>query len=226
MLAIDSRGNVPFLVGGTGLYFRALLEGLLDVRIPPGEREAIRATLEPRTTEDLYAELEKQDPDRASALSRNDRVRISRALELIAYTGKPVTELFRSAGRPAVECDTLAFVLTMPRPLLRARVEERTRELFAAGWVNEVRGLVAGGLSLTAPGMRSLGYGEIAEAVAAGEDPAETVTRVVTITQQYAKRQETFFRGMEGVVWLDVTESGFIQRMDERIAAHSAGRDQ
>jgi tRNA dimethylallyltransferase len=219
--AIVARGRLPVLVGGTGLYFRAYLEGLVEVEIPPARRKAIRERLERRDTAELHADLERRDPGRAARLSPNDRVRIVRALEIIEYTGRPVTEVYRQSGSGG-EVDALKVVLTMPRPDLRARIAERTRAMFDQGWVDEVRGLLAAGVSADAPGMNSLGYGEIAGALVAGEDPDDVVERVITLTQQYAKRQETYFRGEADAVWLDVTRSDTPRRLEALVAEFTA----
>jgi tRNA dimethylallyltransferase len=209
---IAARGRVPFLVGGTGLYFRALFSGLIDISIPREELERIRAGFEGRETEDLRAELSRLDPERAAVLSVNDRVRITRALELILHTAMPATELYAQQKEAAGDVAYLKLVLSMPREILRERVAVRTRELFAAGWVEEVSALVASGVSPNAPGMKSLGYADIADAIVEREDPQEVFDRVVTITRQYAKRQETFFRSEKDAVWLDMTHADAAER--------------
>lgn len=227
MAGIAGAGKLPFLVGGTGLYFRALLGGLVDVEIPAATLQRLRAGFEARDTADLLAELRAKDPERAAQLAPSDRVRICRALELIVFTGKRVTELYRDSDVPPSDYDVLKFVLTMARERLRARVAERTRQLFAAGWIDEVRALLDSGVAPDAPAMKSLGYPEIAGAIAAGTDPEDALEAVVTRTRQYAKRQETFFRGEDDAVWIDVGAGdgeagrrGVVERMARAIAAH------
>ncbi|HET6462226.1 MAG TPA: tRNA (adenosine(37)-N6)-dimethylallyltransferase MiaA, partial [Candidatus Krumholzibacteria bacterium] len=219
MRDIASRGKTPFLVGGTGLYFRALFSGLVDVTIPREELEQIRATLEDRETRDLYDELVRRDPARASILSVNDRVRITRALELVMHTATPATELYARQKKAPGDIAYLKLVLSMPREVLRERIAERTRELFDAGWVEEVKALVAGGVSPNAPGMKSLGYADLADALVQREDPAEVFDRVVTITRQYGKRQETFFRSEKDAVWLDMTHADAAERARALVGA-------
>ncbi len=222
---IARRGCVPFVVGGTGLYFRALFRGLGPVAIPRAEQERIRATFAGRGTDELYEELRARDAERAAALSRNDRVRITRALEIIAYTGRPASEALRRP-RPGTDAlQHLKLVLTMPRARLRDRIGERTRELFAAGWPAEVARLLAAGVSPSAPAMQGLGYAEIAAALGRGEDPGGCLEAVVTSTRQYAKRQETFFRAERDAIWLDVTNVDTPARARSLIAAFlAAGR--
>ena len=216
---IDSRGRVPFIVGGTGLYFRALFAGLVDVTIPREELERIRATFVERETSDLHEELKRLDPERAAAIAAADRVRITRALELIMYTSTPASDLYARQKKAADDIHYLKLVLSMPREILRERIAERTRELFDAGWVAEVSALVAGGVSPDAPAMKSLGYADIADALGQREDPAEVFDRVVTLTRQYAKRQETFFRSEIDAVWLDMTHTDAPERARELVSA-------
>ena len=213
---VAARGRLPILAGGTGMYFRALFGGLVPVVIPEAELARIRDTFAGRETAVLHAELARVDPARSSALSPNDRVRITRALELIAYTGKPASELYaRPRSGAASDITYLKLVLTMPREALRARIEERTHELFSRGWITEVWRLLDKGVSPDMPGMQSLGYATIAAAIAGGLDPRRWEKQVVTLTRQYAKRQETYFRSEKDAVWLDVSEVG----TDERAAA-------
>ena len=205
---IQSRGKLPFLVGGTGLYFRAFFFGLIDVDIPDEELQTIRRSLEGKTASELHDELEVVDPIRAGELSTNDRVRISRALEVYLSTGKTHTQYLKEQARaasPGVAGD-LRLVLTMPRSQLRDRIAERTKFMYGKGWVEEVAGLLGQGLTLGTPAMNSLGYASIAEAIVAGNDPFATLESVITLTQRYAKRQETFFRSLPDARWIHTTE--------------------
>jgi tRNA dimethylallyltransferase len=220
---IAARRRLPIVAGGTGLYFRALFGGLVPVIIPREEQTRIRESFAGRETALLHDELARVDPARAAMLSPRDRVRVTRALELIAYTGSPVSELYAKAAGAAKDIAYLKLALTMPREVLRARIAERTRELFAAGWVDEVRTLLASGLDARSPGMQSLGYGAIASALARGDPGESCLAEVTTLTQQYAKRQETFFRGEKEAFWVDVTAAGFNQRVREQVGAFLHG---
>ena len=215
---IASRGHIPFLVGGTGLYCRAVFGGLIDVVIPPEALTGIRASLRERDTGTLYEELRLADPARALELSPNDRVRISRALELMAWTGRPVSELYAEQKRGAERFDVAGAVLTLPRALLRERIAARTRAMFEAGWVEEVQSLLDAGVDPGAPGMQSLGYGEISLALMEGRPASGVLDEVITRTQQYAKRQETFFRGERGAVWIDVSVQGWESELRALVA--------
>ena len=221
---IAARGRVPFLTGGTGLYFRALFGGLIDVTIPSEALAGIRASHRDRDTGVLYEELRLADPARAAELSPNDRVRISRALELMAWTGRPVSELYAGQKRQAPRYDTVSVVLTLPREHLRGRIAARARAMFGAGWPQEVEGLLEAGVEPDAPGMQSLGYGEIARALIEGRPAPSVLDDVITRTQQYAKRQETFFRGDPEAEWLDVSATGW--EADLRTRATGEGQAQ
>jgi tRNA dimethylallyltransferase len=210
---IASRGRLPILAGGTGLYFRALFAGLVDVVIPRDELARIRATFKERDTRELHDELSRLDAARASEISPQDRVRVTRALEIIAYTGTPVTTLYARPRSGAAGVTYLKLVLSMPRERLRARIADRTRELFDAGWIDEVRELLRRGIPGEAPGMRSLGYGTIAAALEHGDDPRGCLDEVITQTRQYAKRQETFFRSERDAVWIDVSHEDATERV-------------
>jgi tRNA dimethylallyltransferase len=160
-----------------------------------------------------------EDPARAGELSANDRVRILRALELIEYTGTPPSELYARQPSPSDDLVYLKLVLFRPRAQSRERVAERTRALFAAGWPREVEALLANGVSIDAPAMNGLGYRAIARSVEAGIDAASCLDDVVQETQQYAKRQETFFRSEKDALWIDVSVMGWERDANERVRA-------
>lgn len=214
--AIIARGRLPFLVGGTGFYFRALFEGLIETAVGESDKRAARRRLEEVDTAELYEDLQRIDPVRAGEVSPNDRVRIMRAMEIFLTTGTPPTA--HSAIQPPVRpWDGPRFVLTAPRGELRRRIAERTASMYERGWIEEVISLVADGMVDSAPAMDSLGYARIAEAVRWGDDPRATLAAVVTQTQQYAKRQETFFRSIANAVWIDVCSNDPVNRMRETI---------
>ena len=216
---IAAAGRLPFFVGGTGLYFRAVFGGLIDVQIPGEELEAIRDRLSTHSTGDLYERLLACDPERAAELSPNDRLRISRALEIHEYTGITHRRLI-SAQTASSPGRGLKIVLTLPREVLRRTIAQRTRGMFEAGWIEEVRALLASGLTVESPAMRSLGYGVIATAIRGGGKPEDSLDRVITETQQYAKRQETFFRSVPGAQWIDVSAVDPVATIGGLIRSH------
>jgi len=209
---MGDRKRVPILAGGTGLYFRALFNGLIDVAPDDEELESTRQMLSEKSTEELYAELNQKDPERAGELHEGDRMRIVRALEIFYLTGRPHSEHIREQT-DRVHWTGSKIVLSMPRDRLRARIAERTKQMFDAGWVDEVRGLLSAGCTKDSPAMLSLGYREITDALESGRDPSTCIDVIITQTRKYAKRQETFFRSESDAVWIDVTEPDFADRV-------------
>jgi tRNA dimethylallyltransferase len=213
---IRARGRMAIYAGGTGLYFRVLFRGLMDLEIPEDQLVAVRRALADKPTEDLLRELEEVDPQRAAGLAPRDRVRIQRGLEIYRCTGRTYTDHVTRQKEPR-HFNGLKIVLSMPRPRLRDRIARRTGEMYAEGWGEEVRGLLERGVPRHAPAMASLGYDVIAEAIERGKDPTSTLEAVIAVTQQYAKRQETFFRSEEQAQWFDVTRPETAQAIDRQV---------
>ncbi len=220
---IVERGHVPFLVGGTGLYFDALLRPFIDLNIPPETLNRVRDSFENMDTDFLYGKLVETDPARARQLSPNDRLRITRALEIHEISGIPMSQHLAAQDKNETDLRPLKIVLTMSRDKLRARIAERTRGMYENGWVDEVTTILAAGYTADCPGLKSLGYGEIAAAIEAGTDPLETLQSVIVRTQQYAKRQETYFRRDTGNHWLDVGEKNYNTAARELVKNFLAG---
>jgi tRNA dimethylallyltransferase len=217
--SITGRGKPVFYAGGTGLYFRVLFRGLIDAATPEDERERLRGELDGQPTEALYRRLFELDRERADSLAPRDRVRIVRAIEVALLTGRTWSEHV-AVQRERPPWPGLKVVLTLPRPALRKRIAERTREMYAKGWADEVRSLIAAGVGLDAPAMGSLGYDVIARAILSGEDPGATRAEVTRLTQQYAKRQETFFRSEPDALWFDVSNPGTFAEIERLTGAH------
>jgi len=201
---IDRKGKRVVLVGGTGLYIRALTQGLVD---SPGGDDDIRRELEAQADreglEALHRRLAEVDPVAAARLHPNDRVRIVRALEVFLLTGRPLSA-FQEEHRFADEryC-CLKFGIYVEREILYQRVEERVDRMIADGLVEEVRGLLATGYPASIKAMGSIGYKEIC-AHLAGEYPLEEAVRLIKRnTRQYAKRQMTWFRRDSENIWVE-----------------------
>ncbi len=216
---IQARGKIGLFVGGTGLYFRALFEGLIPTETAHEEKNTLRNRLDEKTTEELFDDLAKVDNDRARSLAKRDRVRILRSLEIFYSTGEKHSEHIAAQNRPE-PWTGLNIVLTMPRAILRDAIARRTRGMYKDGWCGEVRAILDGGVGLDAPAMNGLGYNLIGRAILEGDDPEDTVDRVITLTQQYAKRQETFFRSVPNGVWVDVAAENPIDRVKPLVRRH------
>jgi tRNA dimethylallyltransferase len=204
---IRSRGRRPIVVGGSGLYLRALLEGISPV--PPGDPEVRRSLREREEAEglpELYRELEQRDPVTAARLPSGDRQRILRALEVVAVSGTPLSE--HIARRPYGETRLPAYRLglTLPRTLLYDSIARRVAEMVQRGWVDEVAGLLDRGLSPSDPAFQAIGYRELSRHVAGELDLEDALAETVRATRRYAKRQMTWFRKEPDIHWYDARD--------------------
>lgn len=198
---ITARGRLPLLVGGSGLYFRAVVD---DLRFPPQAPE-VRARLEERLAADGVEELHRQlrdfDPRAAAAIEPRNERRIVRALEVIELTGRPFSD---NDGWDSYESlyDLCVAGVTRPRPELFARIEARVGAMLVNGLVDETLGVAAAGLGRTA--RQALGYRQVLEAPedADLDDVAEAIIRA---TKRFARRQESWFRADPRVRWFDAS---------------------
>lgn len=198
---IQGRGRVPILCGGTGLYFKAFLEGLGEA--PPAD-PALRAELEATPLPELLRELERRDPLTFARIDRQNPRRVVRALEVIRLTGKPFSAQ-RAAWRapPAESGSTPAFFcLSRARDDLHARIDARVEEMFARGLVDETRRLLALGLAANRTARQALGYRQVLEHLRGERSLAETIELVKVRTRQFAKRQLTWFRHQVPAQWI------------------------
>lgn len=201
---IHRRGRRVFVVGGTGLYLKALTRGLVDS--PRGE-EPLRQELEARFDREgggeLLRELAGVDPLTAARLHSNDRVRIVRALEVFRLTGRPFSTFHEEHRFGEERYDCLNLGLAVERDLLYRRVEDRVEAMFASGLVDEVRGLLAAGYSPALKALRSIGYKEVCAALAGEYSWEEAVRLIKRDTRRYAKRQLTWFKKESAIIWVE-----------------------
>jgi tRNA dimethylallyltransferase len=189
-----ARGAVPFVVGGTGLWLRALLRGLLELpQVDPILRARLLREWSQLGAEELHRRLRELDPRTASAVHPSDMIRVVRALEVHAQTGQPLGELraAHALGRPRYRA--LMLVLDLPSVQWRAAIAARTHDMLSRGWIDEVNGLIERHGHALKP-LRSVGYRQIAEGLAHGFGPAEIELRVVRATRLYGKQQRNWFR--------------------------------
>jgi len=194
---IRSRGREVLFVGGTPLYLKALLRGLFEG--PPADwefRRQVEAELHEVGQQALHQRLKQIDPVTASRLHPNDTRRLIRALEVYKVTGQPIShlQLQHEEAVPTESCRV--FVLKWDRQQLHERIDWRVDQMFAAGLVDEVRGLLAGGRALSQTASQAVGYREVLEHVAGRRDLEETRARMKTRTRRFAKRQSTWFRSL------------------------------
>jgi tRNA dimethylallyltransferase len=192
---IASRGRPAIVVGGTGLYFRALTRGLSAIPpTPAGVRDEVAGFWAALGEAGFRARLAKVDPDSARRIAAGDRQRLTRALEVAMSSGAPIGA-FRATDAPALAPGTWrGFVLDPPREVLRERCEARLAAMPGAGAVSEVRVLVARGLSADLPVMKALAVREFADHLAGAISLDEALARAGVATRRYVKRQQTWFR--------------------------------
>ncbi|MCT4707952.1 tRNA (adenosine(37)-N6)-dimethylallyltransferase MiaA [Enterobacteriaceae bacterium H16N7] len=205
MAEITASGRIPLLVGGTMLYFKALLEGLSPL---PAADPEVRARIEQQAAElgwdALHSQLVDIDPVAGARIHPNDPQRLSRALEVFFISGKTLTELTQTSGE-ALPYQVHQFAIApASRELLHQRIEQRFHQMLASDFEAEVRALFArGDLHTEMPSIRCVGYRQMWSYLAGEISHEEMVYRGICATRQLAKRQMTWLRGWEGVHWLD-----------------------
>ena len=200
---IQSRGRVPILCGGTGLYFRAFLEGLGEA---PSADPKLRAELEALPLEKLLEELCERDPVTYEKIDRQNPRRVVRAVEVIRLTGKPFSAQraeWKSESR-IQNPESRFFCLTRSNSDLQARINARVDAMFARGLVDETRELLKHGLEQNQTAMQAIGYRQVVEHLRGERSLKETIERVKIRTRQFAKRQLTWFRAQNGLQWIEL----------------------
>ncbi|MEI9995505.1 MAG: tRNA (adenosine(37)-N6)-dimethylallyltransferase MiaA [Rhizomicrobium sp.] len=195
---VRAAGRIAIFVGGTGLYFRALTDGLAEIpSVPAGVREAARATLAALGNDAFHAALSRRDPEMGALLNPGDGQRMLRAWEVLEASGKSLAFWQKNEGRPVLDGLRLArFVVEVPREVLRARIEARFRAMLAAGAMEEA--LTLGDLDPTLPSARIIGRRELLALHDGVLTEEQAIERAVIATRQYAKRQDTWFRNQLG----------------------------
>jgi tRNA dimethylallyltransferase len=218
---IAARRRVPIVVGGTGMYLRGLLRGVLE---SPARDEALRERLRRmaglRGPARLHRFLSRLDPASAARVATGDTQRIVRALELALAGGGTWSERLGRDGTWSLGRErytSLKVGLDMDREALVLGLAARVDAFFDAGLVEEVRSLLARGVPESANAFKAIGYREVVAAIRAGEDPDASREGVKVRTRRYAKRQRTWFRGERGITWLDAAEGP--ERLAPRIVA-------
>lgn len=206
MAEITASGRIPLLVGGTMLYYKALIEGLSPL---PSADSEVRAKIEQKAAEfgwgALHQDLMAIDPVSANRINSNDSQRINRALEVFYITGKTMTELTAQQGE-SLPYDVLQFAITPEeRAVLHQRIEQRFHKMIALGFEQEVRKLFErGDLNIDLPSIRCVGYRQMWEYLQGDISFDEAIFKGICATRQFAKRQITWLRGWQSeITWLD-----------------------
>ena len=191
---IEARGRVPVILGGTGLYFRALTEGLSPIPpVPDDVRQAVRAEVA-EAGDNAHALLVEADPDLAAVIRPTDKQRIARGIEVARGTPKPLSQWHKEPPNPLLTGNLAKIVLAPDRDWLRARCDKRFELMLEQGALEEVRALAAEGLDASLPLMKALGLRPLADYVSGKIELSEAIAKGQAETRAYAKRQETWFR--------------------------------
>jgi tRNA dimethylallyltransferase len=204
---IQERGNTPIIVGGSGLYLRALFEGISPV--PPGDpevRSELRRRLENEGLAALSAELARVDPETAARLGAGDTQRILRALEVARVSGRPLSSWIAEQPFGTQRVDALRLGLTLPRTVLYDRIAGRVARMVELGWVEEVARLLARGLDPGLPAFQAIGYRQIVRHLEGEWSLEHAIAETVKATRRFAKRQETWFRREPDVTWFSAQD--------------------
>ncbi|MFD1859975.1 tRNA (adenosine(37)-N6)-dimethylallyltransferase MiaA [Aeromicrobium camelliae] len=207
---IRSRGAVPVLVGGSSLYVRAVLDPLDFPGTDPDVRARWAAELERRGAEALHAELTERDPDAAAQILPSNGRRIVRALEVVELTGRPFAAAM--PGFHSIYDDLVMIGLEVPRDVLDARIDARVDQMWAAGFVEEVRALRTQGLDESLTASRALGYQQVLSYLRGEIDESEAIAQTKTGTRKFARRQERMFRKDPRVTWLAFDDPDLVER--------------
>ena len=216
---IQTRGHVPIFCGGTGLYFKALLEGLGTA--PPSDAK-LRAELEAAPLPELLRELEQRDPVTFGKIDRQNPRRVVRAVEVIRLTGKPFSEQRAEwkaeSGKRKAE---IIFALTRKPEEVHRRIAVRVDEMFRRGLVEETRRLLDHGLAQNKTAMQAIGYRQVVEHLRGERSLPATVELVKIKTRQYAKRQMTWLRQQFNPMWIELNSSVAAAKVVAQLEAQS-----
>lgn len=200
---IDARGRTAIVVGGSGLYLRALLQGMSPI---PASDPTIRAALADRLEREglpaLHAELRRLDPETAGRLATGDRQRILRALEVVLSSCRPLSSWIRGQPFGEQSLPALRIGLTLPRSILYDRIAGRVRDMVERGWLEEVITLLDQGVEPSSPAFQAIGYRQLVRHVEEKWSLEAALEDTIRATRRYAKRQMTWFRKEIGIRWV------------------------
>jgi len=202
---ILSRNAIPIIVGGSGMYVRALTQGIFE---GPGRDEKLRTQLNELETTEMRRQLIEADPLAVSRIGENDRKRMIRALEFFKLTGKPISQFqdqWKKSNKVKSENPPLLICLNRPREELYRRCNERVDGMFAQGFVNEVRELMKEGLEQSPTAGKAIGYVDVMHHLRGEAELDETIESVKRRTRNFVKRQLSWFRGEPGIQWIDLS---------------------
>jgi len=201
---IHKRIKLPIITGGTGLYLKALLNGLFsEGKSDPIIRKRLESEAEEKGLESLSDKLRSVDPPYAKIIGNNDKYRIIRALEVFEATNKTLSEHFASTRSFVEDFHVLKIGLKIERQILYTNIEKRVDKMFKGGLVDEVKSLLEKGVNEESPPFRALGYKHVFQHLKKNLTLEEAISLTKRDTRHYAKRQMTWFRKMEGIQWFN-----------------------
>lgn len=202
---IRARGRTPLLVGGTGLWMRALVRGIFPApEIDPAIRTEIREALWAQGSDVLHRELTRVDPVAASRIQPGDPQRIGRALEVFRQTGVPISTWQSDHGFREARYRLIGVALDVPRDVLWKRIAARTRRMYAGGLLDETQRVLRRGVAADSPGLRTIGYRDGVRVIRGTLSRAEAEERTTIATRRYAKRQRNWFNHEPDVHWMEL----------------------
>lgn len=216
---IIERKKQPLVVGGSGLYLKALTEGFF--RGPKADerlREKLREEESRFGPYYLFEKLEEVDPKAARRIHANDSVRIIRALEVYELTGKPISSLQEKGDYEPFEMEFIKVGLSLDRKKLYERIDRRVEEMISEGFLDEVKGLEGKGYSRELKALKTVGYQDLFSFLVGEMDFVSTVESIKLNTRRYAKRQLTWFRRDRQIKWLDADREDLIELILKMIA--------
>jgi tRNA dimethylallyltransferase len=218
ILEILSRGVIPLMVGGSGLYVSSVLYEFEFPGTDKALRESLEARWEAEGPDTLVEELRAKDPLAAAAIDPKNARRVIRALEVITLTGKPFGAGLDAEHRPWYS-DTLVLGLRSPREELVQRLDERVTGMWAAGLVDEVRGLIPQGIGSGVTASRAIGYQQCLAFIAGSLSEAEAIEETQALTRRYARRQVSWFGRSADTQWCDSDDSTAVAQAFARLSS-------
>ena len=221
---LNERGCIPILAGGTGLYIKALLEGYQFNVTPQNEafRRDMERVIEEHGVEEVHRRLAEVQPETAARLHPNDTRRVIRALEVATFSGETVSQ--EKADGAARLYDVAVIGLTSERSLLYDRINKRVDDMMEQGLLDEVKSLLARGISPDAQAMKGIGYKELVAYLDGRCTLEEAVDEIKKGTRHFAKRQFTWYRKMPYIDWYEVTTKEDLVRIEEEIVKKLTGK--
>ena len=214
---IFNRQKLPIIVGGSGLYLRALESGLFQG--PPADdklRESLRKEKERRGLENLYQKLKKVDPKTSQKISSTDEIRIIRGLEVHGLTGKPISEWQEKGQYTDKNLNFIKFGLNLERKALYHRINQRVDKMMESGFLEEVKNLITKNYSFQLPALRTFGYLDMEAYLQGKISVGRALEKFKQGTRNYAKRQLTWFRSDRKIEWIDIEHENPVETISAK----------